>query len=208
MRSRLILPLSPSLAAFALLACSGGQPEPAAPSASAAPDAPSAQASAAPTPPAATAAATAAPAPADPLLDGLTGEDLEWGKKCLEGEGSYCTKFGNRGELQTKDFAKALAWYKKGCTAAKQEPVCCAGQARLMINGQGMTADVEGGHKLWESTCSMDLGRDSCGELALALDKGAFGVKKDPKKAKEIYAKACDLRDLGACKKAGKKPPK
>ncbi len=40
---------------------------------------------------------------------GLTGEDLEWGKKCLDGEGSYCTKFGNVAELQTKDFAKAEA---------------------------------------------------------------------------------------------------
>jgi TPR repeat protein len=32
-------------------------------------------------------------------------------------------------------------------------------------------------------------------------------VKKDAKKAKEIYAKACDLRNVTACKKAGKKPP-
>ena len=81
------------------------------------------------------------------------------------------------------------------------------GQARLTIEGQGTTADVEGGLKLWESTCSMEGGRDACGELARAYDKGTNGVKKNPKKAKELFGKACDLRDASACKKAGKKPP-
>ncbi|APR77302.1 Hypothetical protein A7982_02649 [Minicystis rosea] len=213
MRFPMLVRLSAIVVAAALAGCSGAQSEAVAPTETATPVAPSAEASAAPAPPA-TAAATAAPAPAaapaapaDPLLTGLAGEDLDWGKKCLEGEGSYCTKFGNVNELQTKDFGKALTWYKKGCEASKKEPVCCMGQARLMINGQGTTADVAGGLKLWESTCSMDVGRDSCGELARAYDKGTNGVKKDAKKAKEIYGKACGLRDGTACKKVGKKPP-
>jgi TPR repeat protein len=192
----------------AVLACSSSPPPPAEPA-----PAPSAQASAEPAPaaPSATAsAAAAAEAPAaDPMLAGLTGEDLEWGKKCLEGDGSYCTKFGNLGEFQTKEYEKALAWYKKGCEASKsKEPVSCMGVARLTINGQGTKADAAAGLALWETTCSMDLGRDSCSELASAYDKGLYGVKKDPKKAKAIYAKACDLKNETACKKAGKKPPK
>jgi TPR repeat protein len=204
--TKALLPLLPVAAAL-LLACSASQPAPPAPISSAQPaaseDAPAASDSAA-------ASASAAPAaPADPLLTGLTGEDLDWAKKCVEGDGSYCTKFGNVAELKTKDFEKAAIWYKKGCEAAKsKEPVCCMGLARLMINGQGMKADVASGLALWESTCSMDIGRDACGELARALDKGSNGVKKDAAKAKAIYGKACDLKDLTACKKAGKKPPK
>jgi TPR repeat protein len=198
-----------TLLASALFACSGEAPPPATPAAT---PPPSAQASAepAPTPPA-TASATPAPAeapPADPMLAGLTGDDLDWGKKCIAGEGSYCTKFGNVAEMQTKDFDKAYAWYKKGCEASKKEPVCCMGVARLTINGQGTKADVPGGLALWESTCSMELGRDSCSELASAYDKGLYGVKKDAKAAKAIYAKACDLKNETACKKAGKKLPK
>jgi TPR repeat protein len=211
MKPRPVLDASCVLLASAMLACSGGTPPPA--TAEPTP-APSAQASAEPAPaPPATASATAAPAaeapPADPMLAGLTGDDLDWGKKCLAGEGSYCTKFGNIAELQTKDYDKAYAWYKKGCEASKsKEPVCCMGVGRLTINGQGTKADVPGGLALWESTCSMDLGRDSCSELASAYDKGLYGVKKDAKKAKEIYGKACDLKNETACKKAGKKPPK
>ena len=221
MNKHLVSSLVAGLAAYAFLACSGSPPAPAAPSDTAAPAAsasdpvaPSAAstaaASAAPSA-AATGTASAAPsapaAPADPLLAGLTGGDLEWAQKCLGGNGSYCTSPGNVAEMQTKDFAKAMAWYKKGCEAQMREPVCCMGVARLTINGQGTAADVEAGLKIWEETCSMELGRDSCSELGRAYERGAYGVKKDAKKAKEIYAKACDLRNETACKKAGKKPP-
>jgi TPR repeat protein len=143
------------------------------------------------------------------MLAGLTGDDLDWGKKCVAGEGTYCTKFGNLAELQTKDFAKALVWYKKGCEASKKEPVCCMGQARLTIQGQGTTADVAAGIKLWTDMCSEELGRDSCSELAASYEKGQNGVKKDAKKAKELYGKICDKwPNESVCKKAGKKPPK
>ena len=102
-------------------------------------------------------------------------------RRCISGEGSYCTKFGNAAEFQTKDYAKAFVWYKKGCEAQKKEPVCCMGVARLTIQAQGTTADVAGGLKLWTDTCAMSLGRDSCSELAVAYEGGKYGVKKDAK---------------------------
>src|SRR5262249_18624779 len=145
------------LLAGALASCSGSQPTTETPSATSAPaatGAPAASGSAAADMPPAPATAEAPAAPADPMLAGLTGEDLDWGKKCLAGDGSYCTKFGNVAELKDKDFAKALGWYKKGCEAKTQEPVCCMGQARLTIQGQGTTADVAAGVKLWTDTCS------------------------------------------------------
>ncbi|HZF54187.1 MAG TPA: hypothetical protein VE093_36325 [Polyangiaceae bacterium] len=51
------------------------------------------------------------------------------------------------------------------------------------------------------------MGRPTAYQAPRAYEKGLYGVKKDAKKAKEIYAKACDLRNVTACKKAGKKPP-
>jgi hypothetical protein len=211
-----LLHVSAALLACVVASCSGSQPTPAAPAETAAPEAaaapaPASASPAANMPPASASAKAETPAaPADPMLAGLTGEDLDWGKKCVAGEGSYCTKFGNVAEFKDKDFAKALVWYKKGCEATKQEPVCCMGQARLTIQGQGTTADVAAGIKLWTDMCSVDIGRDSCSELASAYEKGQNGVKKDPKKAKETYGKICDKwpNDAGACKKAGKKPPK
>jgi TPR repeat protein len=193
-----------------IAACGAQTPEPVVPadsasaSASAAPPAaPSASASAS-----ATATAEAA-APLDPMLAGFSADDVAWAKNCLDGDGSYCTKFGNLNEFNAKDFGKAYTWYRKGCEGTKlKDPVSCMGLARLTINGQGTNADVKGGLDLWEATCTMKYGRDSCSELAKAYDKGEYGVKKNAKKAKEIYGKACDLRNLTACKKAGKKPPR
>src|SRR5262245_36365281 len=91
MRPDSIVRFSAILAAVALSACSGAQPEAVAPPATATPAAPAVPASAESAPPA-TAAATAAPAPAppaDPLLAGLTGGDVDWAKHCLDGDGSY-----------------------------------------------------------------------------------------------------------------------
>jgi hypothetical protein len=186
--------------ALVLLACSGAPPEAAAPVVTATAEAAvSAAPTAAPAPP--------PPPPLDPLLAGMTGEDLEWGKKCLDGDGAYCTRFGNVKEMKDKDFAGALTWYKKGCEATKKEAVCCMGQARLVMEGKGVAADVAAGLKIWNDACALP-NRDACGELARGYDKGMFGLKKDAKKAKELWGKACDLRDLTACKKAGKQPPK
>lgn len=124
------------------------------------------------------------------LLAGLAGEDLDWAKKCLEGNGDYCTTPGNNAELVARDMNKATAWYKKGCEASQQRsPVCCMALALKMIHGQGTPIDVEGGLKLWESTCSMKHGRNSCAELATAYAKGTHGVTKDEEKAKAISAK-------------------
>lgn len=195
--------------------CSGSQEAPAVPAPSASADAPpagdssaTASASAAPdAPSAAPSAAPAADAPSDPMLSGLTGDDLDWAKNCLGGDGSYCTKFGNQKEFVSKDFPGALAWYQKGCDAKKKEPICCMGVARLTIAGQGTAANVDAGVKIWADACATP-NRDSCSELAKAYEAGTSGLKKDAKKAKEFYGKACDLKDVSACKKAGKKPPK
>lgn len=195
---------------FLLLAC-GGTPQATPETKSPAPAQAEAPAPAAPVSATTTSAETRGEttplaAPSDPMLEGLSGEDLEWAQKCLGGNGPYCTRFGNRAEAKT-DYPKAHQWYAKGCDGAKKDPLCCMGVGRLTIQGLGTAADTEKGLKMWSATCSMELGRDACGELAKAYEKGEHGLKKDAKKAKEFFAKACDLRDLTACKKAGKKPP-
>lgn len=193
-----------ALALFALASgCSPAAPPPTpgpsaapVPSATAAPPgAPAPQASAPPAPP--------PQPPKDPLLDGLSDDDADWAKQCLAGKGSYCTRFGNAAELVQKDFERALVWYRKGCAAAVKEPVCCMGVARLTLEGKGTTADVAAGLTLWAATCALPH-RESCDELAQAFESGSYGLPKDPKRAKELYAKACELKSQTACKRVGK----
>ncbi len=159
------------------------------------------------TPAAAAPVVAAAPA-TDPAWPGMTGDDLDWAQKCSKGDGAYCTSTGNKYEFAKNDNEHALTAYKLGCDAKDMDPVSCMGLAHMTIDGKGTTKNVDEGVKIWAKGCDGQLGRDACWELAKALDAGTNGLKKDAKKAKEFYAKACDKNMDQACTKIGKKPAK
>lgn len=191
------------LAGLSLVACGGSKPPAQAPEAKAEP-------TTEPTKPMETTetkeTAAVAPAPAtDPAWPGLTGSDLEWAKTCSTAKSSsdaaYCTQVGNKYELTLNDMATAMKAYKMGCDAA--DPVSCMGMARLTMEGKGVPANVDEGAKVWAKACDMELGRDACYELAQKYEKGET-VKKDAKKAKEFYTKACAKNSTTACEKIGK----
>jgi TPR repeat protein len=195
-------------------ACGGATPAPV--EALPATDAPSAAPSAAPSTTAAAEApaapsAVASAAPAAPAADaswpGLTGEDLDWAKKCAEGEGVYCMGTGNKYEFVRKDMENAYKAYKLGCEATKQkEAGACMNQGRLMIAGQGTPANVDKGVEIWTAACNDGKDSNVCSMLGKAYEKGD-GVKKDAAKAKEFFGNACDRNLVSDCKKGGKKPP-
>lgn len=150
---------------------------------------------------------------------GLTGDELEWANTCSDAKDStyatYCNSTGQKYEAK-KDYATALAAYKLGCDAVKNpEPLACFKVGVFMLEGKATTKDVEGAFGLWEKACNLENGRDICGEIATAFESGRvvtiFGtnepITKDAKRAKAFLNKACDGRDLTACKKLGRKPP-
>lgn len=217
---RILSVLSVSAITILAAACGGSNAEPAKsaspPTETPAPAPPAAVATTpAPTAPSASAtaetpAATPPPSSAavDPTWPGMTGENLEWAQKCSKGDATYCASTGNKYELSKKDYEHAMAAYKLGCDAKDADPVSCMGVGRLMIEGQGTTKNVDEGIKAWAKGCDLASGRDACWELAKAFDKGDAGLKKDPKRAKEFFTKACDKNMTNACTKIGKQPKK
>jgi TPR repeat protein len=62
-----------------------------------------------------------------------------------------------------------------------------------------MSASPKVGAKFLEKGCKEGSAR-ACVGLADLYSRGAKGFDKDPAKAKELYAKACDAGDDKACK--------
>lgn len=193
-------------ARFALvvaLAGCGGAVEPPPPP----PPPPVATAAPAPPPSAAPSASVDAGAPEGVAYkEGLTGDLAEHAKACDMGDTAWCMSVGNAFEFGAdKDLPRAILVYQKGCDGG--DPGACANAGRLILLGFGAAMDADKALALFEKGCAMDIGRDTCAQLAARYEKGD-GVKKDPKKARDYWTQACDKKDHAACKKAGKPPPK
>ncbi|HEX7601172.1 MAG TPA: hypothetical protein VF316_06180 [Polyangiaceae bacterium] len=201
-RTALAVPVALALA----VGCSGTPTEPSTPPLPTAATAPSAEPAPSAAPSATPSATPDAGADAVAYKEGLTGDLAEHARACDEGDTAWCMSVGNAFEFGAdKDLPRAIRVYQKGCDGG--DPGACANAGRLILLGFGAAMDADKALALFEKGCAMDIGRDTCAQLAARYEKGD-GVKKDPKKAKEYWTQACEKKDAAACKKAGKQPPK
>lgn len=199
-RTALAVPVALALA----VGCSGTPTEPSTPPLPTVAAAPSAE----PAPSAAPSATPSATPDADAVAykEGLTGDLAEHARACDKGDTAWCMSVGNAFEFGAdKDLPRAILVYQRGCDGG--DPGACANAGRLILLGFGAAMDADKALALFVKGCAMDIGRDTCAQLAARYEKGD-GVKKDPKKAKEYWTQACEKKDAAACKKVGKQPPK
>ncbi len=114
------------------------------------------------------------------------------GRACEGGSAVGCH---NLAALYGED-AKALSLYEKACTLGANKSCAKAG---LIHSNAGDESAASG---FWERACNGG-NADACAFLARDFELGE-GAKQDKNKAKELYAKACQMGDGVSCERVKK----
>ncbi len=119
-------------------------------------------------------------------------------KACQAGDGAGCVELGVAKLAEKKLSNDAQYAFRRACYGGG-ELEGCAWLGTLYVEGKGgMTVSPKIGAKFFDKGCKEGSAR-ACAGLA-DLYKAGKGVDKDPAKAKELYAKACNAGDAKACK--------
>ncbi len=119
----------------------------------------------------------------------------QYQKLCAQGQGIACYNLGTlyyEGTDVGQNKLKAAEFYKKSCDAGDKAGCLKVGDLELE-NGDVILAAH---HYL----LNCDAGdKVSCKRVGNIYHDGAFGITKNPTKAKFFYKKSCDLGDQGGC---------
>ncbi len=119
-------------------------------------------------------------------------------KACLAGDGAGCVELGVAKLADKKLAGDAQYAFRRACYGGGEFDGC-AWLGTLYVEGKGgMSASPKVGAKFLEKGCKEGSAR-ACASLG-ELYKAGKGVDKDPAKAKEMFAKACNGGDDKACK--------
>ncbi len=118
---------------------------------------------------------------------------------CALGDPSSCDSVAivylYRPKVAKRDRAAARRWWTRACDGGLTES--CEQLAALLVVGKdGMEKDVAGALDLRTRAC--DTADYTCGALAQMIADGV-GVRPDPARARELYARACKAGDDDAC---------
>lgn len=117
---------------------------------------------------------------------------------CLAGDALGCVELGKAKLADKKLAGDAQYAFRRACYGGGEHEGC-AWLGTLYVEGKGgMSASPKVGAKFLEKGCKEGSAR-ACADLA-ALYKAGKGVAKDPARAKELYAVACNGGDEKACK--------
>ena len=113
--------------------------------------------------------------------------------RCTEGKALACYHLGvfhDRGPMSYRDMSQATMLFRQACDDGVHE--ACLEQARDYAS-TGTDMGIQKATALLEASCEADHA-PSCHEL------GALLVEKDPERAAQVKARACDLGDYRSCK--------
>ncbi len=135
-------------------------------------------------------------------------------KSCDGGNKLACSYVGDmyrNGIGVTVNLYSAKKVLETACR--KGEYYACASLGELVENGLGGKADVKRAFSLYEKSCSRGRINLGCVHQGMLYETGTEGVKKDKKKAQDLYDRACKKRSPIGCfladviQKRGKKLP-
>ncbi len=118
---------------------------------------------------------------------------------CLTGQGEACMQVGMLFRLGEegfpRDYALAVAAYRRGCDLAESRS--CNNLGDALAYGEGTGRDLERAAAIFERSCRMGevLG---CANLGFRFERG-LGVARDAAKARSLYRDACNLGSSYAC---------
>ena len=119
-------------------------------------------------------------------------------KACQAGDGMGCVELGVAMLDNNKLAGGAQYAFRRACYGGG-EFEGCTWLGTLYVEGKGgMSVSPKVGAKFFEKGCKEGSAR-ACGALG-ELYKAGKGVDKDPAKAKELFAKACNAGDDKACR--------
>ncbi|MFO0550554.1 MAG: tetratricopeptide repeat protein [Polyangiaceae bacterium] len=128
-------------------------------------------------------------------------------KSCNGDDADACNNLGallEDGKGAKPDFDQAAKLYKKACDKGSVHG--CVNYAQAQVNGKGVPEDVTAGIKALDELCQA--GDDKahargCFIAALKLNEGSKSVPADPKRALDLYERACGFGHAGSCTNLG-----
>src|SRR5262249_4099748 len=98
-----------------------------------------------------------------------------------------------------KDYPRALTYFDTECqdTKSRFHGMACNYAGAITADGDGMPKDLPRGMGYFTKACDGDDANG--GKNAAEHYKKGTGVARDPKKATELFAKACKLGKQEAC---------
>lgn len=145
--------------------------------------------------------------------NGVTQNDARAGSllvyACRANESVACAMLGTmqadgRGNL-TRDSAKAVGYWRQGCTTAPSIADACVSLGQAYLRGSGIAKD-EGRAAQYLSQACEGGAAAGCSGLAGMYDAGTTVTAKSPTRAYEFYKRACDGGDKAGCDWVKKHP--
>lgn len=127
-------------------------------------------------------------------------------RACSAGNGRGCARLAalhEHGQGAPKSPATAAALYGKACDAGYVGG--CAGLARMHERGEGVVRDASRAKTLYDRAVALEIAAcdrrdgEACRRLSAIYRQGAFGLQKDPARARMFQSRACDI-DRAACR--------
>ena len=117
---------------------------------------------------------------------------------CEYGHASGCTNYAAALWASSEvDQVRECARRIFDATCKARDPFGCGMLGRMMLEAAEEPGEIALGRRVLEDGCK-DLGGFACRALALHLESGKLGPA-DPKRVKELLARACDTGDEDAC---------